>query len=766
MLFLLFLGAAKLFRPPLREGLTFSQTVRDRSGKLLRLTTSKDEKYRLWIPLHRISPWLIEATLLEEDKHFRRHVGFNPVSLGRAVWSTYVKRGKRLGGSTLTMQLARVRYRIRSRSLPGKVMQLVRAVQLEWCYSKDEILEAYLNLVPYGLNIEGVGAASLIYFQKTPDKLTIAEALSLAVIPQSPTGRSPRLKGELVRFEPSLLKERQRLVEKWKEEHALESDKESELALPLTISLPSELPFLAPHFVDDILAQYPSRDEITTTLDTRVQRLLERQVNSFVEQKRHLGIENAAALLLDSRDMEIRAVVGSANFFDNKIQGQVNGTKAMRSPGSTMKPFIYALGLDQGLIHPMTMLKDTPASFGIQNPENSDRDFLGPVTAEQALNKSRNLPALNLANQLNHPNLYEFFQTAGLPLLHDADYYGLALVLGGAELTMEDLVRLYAMLANGGLYRQLKRIPMDAGAETPRALVSPEAAEVVLRMMEKNPRPGVGYSDEMARESFPVAWKTGTSNSYRDAWTVGVFGQYVLAVWVGNFEGKENQAFIGRENAAPLFFRIAEALRSEGRVEAVKVKSIPLERTRVCAVSGQMPGPHCPHKVPTWFIPGRSPIKTCEIHREILVQPWNGRRACSEVANTSLKSEVYEFWPTDLLALFRKAGIPRRTPPPYDPKCGLDRRSARGLNPEITSPVKHLSYQVRSRGEAHNHVPLEATADSDSKKLFWFIDERFLGETEVSQSLVWDAKPGRYVVRVVDDQGRSDSRGVTVALIE
>src|SRR5207249_1599221 len=272
------------------------------------------------------------------------------------------------------------------------------------------------------------------------------------------------------------------------------------------------------------------------------------------------GVHNAAAMLVDSRTMAVQALVGSANFFNKDIAGQVNGTAAKRSPGSTLKPFIYALALDQGVLHPMTVLKDAPSAFGAYSPENFDGRFVGPLTAKDALIRSRNVPAVYVASHLSKPDLYDFLQMAGVSGLRSREYYGLALVLGGGSLTMEELVALYGALANHGVVRPV-RYRADQRMPAGVRVLSAEASYVTLDMLKDNPRPG----DLSAATPGPLSvyWKTGTSYGFHDAWAIGIFGPYILAVWVGNFDGAGNPAFVGVQMAAPLFFQVVDAIEAQ-----------------------------------------------------------------------------------------------------------------------------------------------------------------------------------------------------------
>ena len=384
-------------KPPLLDGISFSQVVRDRDGNLLRVTLSSDQKFRIRTRSRDISPEFIDATLQFEDKHFAQHPGINPVALLRSVTSI-LPRHARTGGSTITMQLARLRFHLQTRTAAGKAGQILRALELERHYSKAEILEAYFNLAPYGRNIEGAGAASEIYFGKQAARLTQPEAIALSVIPQSPTRRAL-----LVDRQNSLLNNAQR---KWHDRVLPDPDAEFSNRL-FRAQARGNTEFLAPHFVQQVLESDKTTREIVTTLDLARQRLIERRVSDYIAAARTRGIENATVLLVDTRTHDVLAQIGSADFWDKGINGQVDGTRSSRSPGSTLKPFVYALAIEQGIIHPLSVLADAPRSFGEYNPENFDRDFLGPLRASDALARSRNVPAVSLAAQLSHPNLYE-----------------------------------------------------------------------------------------------------------------------------------------------------------------------------------------------------------------------------------------------------------------------------------------------------------------------------------------------------------------------
>jgi penicillin-binding protein 1C len=764
---LIIVALFRLLSPSLQSDISFSQAIYDRNGKLLRLTLSRDDKYRLWLPLKEISPVLVNATLLHEDRWYRFHPGVSPTSLARAVWHTYIKRDRKIGGSTITMQLARIKYNINSRTISGKTTQILASFWLELLYSKSDIVEAYLNLVPYGLNIEGAGAASLIYFHKNADKLTLTDALTLSVIPQSPAKRMGKRDGEGMPLNQSLGQARKVLYAKWSRQYPRDADHKSFVDLPIVLKRPSDLPFLAPHFANEVRELDPFDPVLKTTLDLRLQMLVERHVKSYVEANHQKGIDNAVALLVDHRTLEVRALVGSADFYDAKIDGQVNGARAKRSPGSALKPFIYGLGMDQGLVHPMTMLKDAPMSFGSYNPENFDNEFVGPIKARDALVKSRNVPAVEIASRLTPPGLHGFLLKAGITRMRDESFYGMSLALGSAEVSMEELTGVYAMLANGGLLKPLKFLRSRKDGDGMRML-SEEASWLILDMLAANPDLR-GFRADWIRDDVPVSWKTGTSFGFRDAWSVGIVGPYVLAVWIGNFDGEGNPAFIGREAAAPLFFEIIDSLRSQDQeirnYHGRGLAGLSLTKVEVCALSGGLPGTDCAHRAMTWFIPGRSPIAKCDVHRRISISTRTGLRACSEDA-PGTRSEVYEFWPSDLLAIFKQAGIPRRVPPPYEPGCRMDVTASKGTGPRITSPREELTYNLRLVNLSEERIPFSAVTDADSRTVSWFVNEEYLGTSIGGKPYFWQPKPGKFVVRAVDDLGRAASRELRTELVE
>jgi len=729
----------------------------------MRISLSKDDKYRIFAPLEEVPQSFIEAILLYEDKHFYKHFGVNPVSLFKAFYSTYLKNDRKIGGSTITMQVVRLRYGINSSNVLGKIYQIIRAIHIELHYSKDEILTAYLNLVPYSGNIEGVSAGSYIYFNRDLKSLNLIDILSLAVIPQNPLKRGGS--------NDNILVARRYLFSRWLETHPQDIIYDKLISLPIKFNQSKNLPFIAPHFTLDILANNNS-PVIRTTIDKNLQTTLEKQIKLYINERKKYGINNAAVILVDFTTMEVLASVGSGEFFNDKICGQINGTKSARSPGSTLKPFVYALSFDQSLIHPLTLLKDIPTYYDHYKPENFDGRFAGGLSAKESLIKSRNVPVIFLASKLKNPNFYEFLQQAKISNLREPEIYGLSLALGAAEITLEELTTLYAMLANFGTYKPLRKslmsssgltaisrkavgdimfywMPWSSHGMTTSKPLSPEASYLTLDILKDTARP-ISHT----RLNLPVYWKTGTSSSFKDGLSVGIFGKYVLAVWVGNFKGQSHGSFTGNISAAPLFFDIIEAIIDPNKDEDLiitKIKDLNITKVSVCADTGDIDNDMCPIKTETLFIKGKSPIKPSGTYRKMLIDLKTGMPACSFITGQT-EYKIVNLWSTEMLSIYEKAGIYVLPKPLSANYCN------RLINwyhqkPKITHPLTNSVYYIKN----NDNISLNAISDNKATDIFWFIGNELIATAKPNEAVIWKAKLGEFIIRAINDSGESDS---------
>lgn len=685
--------------------LEYSRTVLDRDGEVIFLTTTSDGMLRLPATLDQIAPEMLEATVEMEDRRFFSHPGVDPRSILRAAWG--VVSGQKLGGgSTITMQLGRLRWGLETRSFSGKCGQIFRAIQLERHYSKDEIAAAYFTIAPYGGNVEGVRAASFRWCGKPASELTLREAASLSVIPQSPSTRRPRDVGN-----PSLAAAQARLMTRLRANHG-EPPNELDAEFHLT---PNPIPRQVPHLARHRLLEEPNSLTVTTAIDLEQQLTVEASIGDFLDRWYGRGLRNASAILLHAPTGEIRASVGSADFHNVGIAGQVDGTRARRSPGSTLKPFIYALALDAGVIQPQTLLDDAPKRFAGYNPENSDRQFLGPVAAHEALRRSRNIPAIELANQLPNGGLEAFLRASDVELPRRS--HGLALAIGATELRLVDLAKLYAELAHPQQGR-----------------LSPEACWLTLDAL----------SCEEPGAPLGLACKTGTSNGFRDAWACGVMGDWVLCMWVGHFNGRGMPGLFASETAAPLLWQTVSRLRLKARPPA-EARPADVVKVPMCVVSGDLAGDDCPHHREGWFIGGVSPIKTCKVHQQ------RGDR-------------VVEVWSANRLEQFRAAGFPRSNSLQLSADDHAHRSSSFGPPPEILSPQSALTYYIQANTPEQNRLLLEANAAPDTRQIHWFADRRYLGASAPTEPLSWQPIVGDYELQAMDDAGRVSSVRIRVRL--
>lgn len=535
--------------PPIARAAATSPVVEDRDGRWLRGFTTAEGRWRLAADLDRVDPRFVEALVAVEDERFWFHPGVDPIAVVRAAGS-FVRAGEvTSGASTLTMQLARL-LEPRPRTLGSKLIEMIRALQIERRLTKREILEAYLTLAPYGGNLEGVRAASRAYFEKDPTWLDDAEIALLIALPQAPEARRPDRRPE------AAAASRARILRRLGAVGLLEPGRIAEAeALPVPERRP--FPVLAEHAAGRLAAAAPQARVIATPIDADLQRAVEGLVTHAADGlDRDAGL---AVLVVHAPTGEVRASVGGAG--RDRPGGWIDMTQAVRSPGSALKPFIYALAFDQGLAAPETLARDAPIRFAGYMPENFDRRFHGDVRLYEALQHSLNVPAVATLERIGAApfaaSLRRAYAAPRLPPGPDAEA-GLALALGGVGMTLEDLVTLYAALADGGEARPLRwAAPVYAPA---RRFVRRETTDDVLRILAGSPTPNGRAPAALAENAPIVAYKTGTSYGFRDAWAFGVAGEWVVGVWVGRPDGSPRPGATGRAAALPVLFDVFDAI--------------------------------------------------------------------------------------------------------------------------------------------------------------------------------------------------------------
>jgi penicillin-binding protein 1C len=728
-----------------------STVVAARNGQPLRLFLAPDQSWRFPTHLADIAPVLPRIVIAAEDRHFRRHPGVNPLSLVRAALSNLRAGHVVSGGSTITMQLARL-AQPRERTLWAKLVEASRALQIEHRLPKDAILEQYLNMAPYGGNIVGVGAASLLYFGKSPDRLSLAEAALLTVLPRSPLRLDPlRHPKEATAARNALLADlaRRGVIGQTAAREAMGAP------MPMALRQP---PFVAPQFCDMARELAGPRTRVDTTLDPLLQQVAGNILRGRVSWLKAQGIGAVAAVILDPASRDVLAMVGSTDYFGDTRFGQINGTTIRRSPGSALKPFLYAMAMDQGLVFPQSLLLDIPTGFAGYTPKNYDGLFRGRVSAEQALVTSLNVPAVRLLNAVGTDAFLELLHRGGLASLDKpAAHYGLSLILGGGEVTLLSLVNLYADLASFGEHRPPKLLAGPAGPA--QRLFSPEACALVTEILTRLERPDLPTSWERALAVPAVAWKTGTSYGHRDAWAVGYSADHVIGVWVGNMDGAPVKGISGAVHAGPILFELFRAVEEQGS-RLVTPPGLNIAEIEVCAESHQLPGPHCPRRIMARIIPGRTRLTACPVHSQILVDETTGLRLEGDCLLThAARAMTVAQYPAELVSWWRAVGIPFEKPPEPAPGCA----APSGEGPRIVSPSPATPYKLRRDAPAtFQQIPLTADAPAASRRLSWYVDGELTAQGEPGKRLFWQPTTGSHRLVVADDRGRIDAVTVVV----
>lgn len=762
---------------PVRTTVPYSTVVTASDSTIIHAFLSRDDKWRMYAETAEITPALRDAILFKEDKYFFYHPGINPISLVRAMGRNLLTGRRTSGASTITMQVVRL-LEPRKRTYGNKLIEFFRALQLEIHLSKAEILQLYLNLLPYGSNIEGIKSASLIYFGKPPKLLSLAELTTLTIIPNRPSSLRLGLRNEQVRLE------RNRWLRRFGESNTFPTAAITDaLVEPLTAhrrAAPQQMPQLALR----LRREYRDTPIIHTTIRSAVQATAEQLVQNYVNRVRINNIHNAAVLIVDNQTMNVLAYVGSADFHNVFDGGQVDGVRAVRSPGSTLKPLLYGLAFDAGLITPKSKLNDVPTNFGSYEPENYDRRFNGPVTAEFALANSLNVPAVKLLRDVGTPTMISAMQKAGFATVRQqAKELGLSMILGGCGVTLEELTTLFAGFANKGEVKPVRyTAPQPTRRTAPKGefhlrqptppsgvggLLSPEAAFLVTNTLTQITRPDLPNNFDNSYHLPRIAWKTGTSYGRRDAWSIGYNQRFTIGVWVGNFSGVGVPELSGANTATPLLFQLFNALDYNSPKGWFRPPTggpdARLAMRQICPESGEVPGDSCAARAIDYHIMGVSANRRCN-HQKMVFTDSVGRVSyCAHcLPERGAVRRSYPNLAPELMAYYAVKRIPYAAMPPHNPACERLFGIGSEQNPLITSPNNGSEYFIDPKNPVQ--IQLACQAANDVRAVYWYVNDRLIRKATPTEGVFIKPRPGVLKISCADDRGRhSDIRVVVKA---
>lgn len=743
---------------PVHTDIEYAPVVKSKDSVVLYAFLTKDQQWRMFTTLDEITPELSKAIVFKEDRYFHRHPGINPVAVCRALFNNIIHWRRTSGASTITMQVARL-LEPKNRSYSNKLVEMFRALQLELHYSKKQILQMYLNMVPYGSNIQGVKAASLLYFNKSPDQLSLAEITALSIIPNRPNS--------LV-----MGKDNARITEarnKWL--HRFENANlfsintiQDALKEPLNASR-NTAPKNAPQFAVRMRKNYPGELNIVTTIDSRMQYKAEELTANYSRSLKLNNINNAAVIVVDNKTHGVLAYVGSSDFFDKINYGQVDGIKALRSPGSALKPFLYGVAFDKGIVTPKTVISDIPVDFKGYAPENYDLDFRGNVTIEEALRQSLNIPAVKTLNNVGVANFVNDMHSAGFTSIWNArKKMGLSMILGGCGVRLEEMAALYSALANEGKYYPLQwtisKSKKKNTIDTAIQILSPEADYMVTQILRELQRPDLPNANVSAVNVPKIAWKTGTSYGRRDGWSIGYNKRYTIAVWTGNFSGQGAAELSGAATATPLLFQLFNAIDRNPVEEPVDAPA-GLKSRLVCSVSGLPPNDFCTDQIMDAYIPGVSSNAVCQHLKQVYLSADEKFSYCTScLPATGYKVKWYPNIDPELAAFYEQRHIQYEAIPEHNPNCS---RYFEGTAPKINSLTDGATYLITDKGK--QQLQLSCAASNDVTIVYWFINDKFLGSCAKGDKILFIPSNSKIKISCTDDKGRNSNIIVLVKFI-
>ena len=747
LILLTFLVTAYIFCLPKQLfHVSYSTVVADRNGELLGARIASDGQWRF--PPRTTTPEKIRQCLVTfEDKHFYHHWGVNPLSIGRAIYQNLKNKRIISGGSTLTMQTIRL-ARNESRTFGEKFIEMILATRLEFRASKEEILSMYISHAPFGGNVVGLDAAAWRYFGHPAEELSWAESAMLAVLPNAPSMI------HLSKGRKALLDKRNRLLKQLHEKGIINT---STYELAVSEPLPAEphpLPHIAPHLVSRFYQERNGQYSLSTidkNLQIQIESLAERWSNEFNRS----DIRNLAILVIDIETNQAAAYCGNVHFEQKQAGNQVDVIQAPRSTGSILKPFLYYAMLQEGSLLPQMLLPDIPININGFTPQNFSLQFEGAVPASEALARSLNIPAVTMLQKYGVPKFHGFLKQIGLKTLNrPASHYGLSLILGGAEATLWDITNAYANMG-----RSLLKLPQGScdlllSKETTQTtdLFQPGAVWQTFDALIEVNRP-----EEIDWKSIPsmhpVAWKTGTSYGFRDAWAVGVTPRYAVGVWVGNATGEGKPGLVGARTAGPVLFDIFNLLPSSPkwfeRPTGIFVEA------EICRQSGHLKSRFCEETDSMLILPSGLKTEACPYHHLITLSADGTHRIYENCANTEPVIQKSWFTLPPVWEWYYKQHHPEYTPlPPFKPGCGEDAlQIMQFIYPPMNAHIVLPKLLDGSRGV----VTVELAHSNPNTTIFWHLDETYLTQTQDFHKISLQPVPGKHFLTAVDSEGNSIS---------
>jgi len=783
---LLFLVLNWIF--PVPDKVEYSTIVTDNKGEVIHAFLTHDQQWRMKTDLDEISPLLRKTIIEKEDKYFYYHPGVNPLAMLRALGRNLLSWRRTSGASTITMQVARA-LEPKRRTYWGKLVEVFRAFQLEWKYSKDQILQLYLNKVPYGGNIQGVKSASILYFSKNPDHLSLAEITALSVIPNRPSTLVIGKRNDLI------VAERNKWLRRWAREGVFTPKEiEDALAEPLTANR-GVVPGLVPQLAWKLKKR--GQDVVHSTIELNTQLKIEKLVKDYSRTLTLKNIRNAAVVVIDNRTHAVVGYVGSADFHDSADAGQVNGAAAVRQPGSTLKPLLYGLCFDAGLLTPKMTIEDVPVNYNGFTPENYDRKFNGYVTVDYALGHSLNIPAVKSLKALGTDVLiHKLGQCDFRQIDKDRNKLGLSMILGGCGATLEELTGLYSIFAHQGEYISPVYTTDDSAAAGPagslrnawrptggvavpsfagdsageaggkggvvgRRILSPAAAYMINEMLSRVNRPDFPVNWESTVHLPKIAWKTGTSYGRRDAWSIGYNRKYTVGVWIGNFSGVGIPELSGANVATPLLFTVFNTIDYDDDDQWFR-QPPDCDIRMVCTETGLPPADFCSHLVTDYFIPLVSPARQCDNMKEVFVSADEKMSYCRVcLPEAGYKKKIYSVVSPEMREYFEANKIAYVPIPKHNLTC---EKLFREGGPVVVSPANGSEYLINKKDP--EPVQLQCRAGNDVGKVYWYINDKFYKGGDVGVKQFFIPTEGPVKISVTDDKGRNRNIWIRVRYVD